>query len=112
LANSQAKLTLRYKSTPNPLSHTRFFTNNIITILIPKTYSNNNLYITYIATVTGGLIPPNHGTNRKHLQKDIVENINPAMPQILILLLIDSLAGTWIISGVVPEIIYFELKTI
>jgi NhaC family Na+:H+ antiporter len=34
------------------------------------------------------------------------------MPAILILLLIGSLAGTWLLSGVVPALIYYGLKVI
>jgi NhaC family Na+:H+ antiporter len=42
----------------------------------------------------------------------IVSSIGSAMPSILILLLIGSLAGTWMISGVVPAMIYYGLKII
>lgn len=40
----------------------------------------------------------------------IVKSINSAMPSMLILLLIGALAGTWLISGVVPTMIYYGLK--
>ncbi len=42
----------------------------------------------------------------------VVSSIGSAMPSILILLLIGSLAGTWMISGVVPAMIYYGLKII
>ncbi|HCY00118.1 MAG TPA: sodium:proton antiporter, partial [Bacteroidales bacterium] len=32
------------------------------------------------------------------------------MPSIIILLLIGSLAGTWLLSGIVPAMIYYGLK--
>ena len=42
----------------------------------------------------------------------IVKSIGSAMPSILILLLIGSLAGTWLLSGVVPALIFYGLKVI
>jgi NhaC family Na+:H+ antiporter len=40
----------------------------------------------------------------------IVKSISSAMAAILILLMIGSLAGTWLISGVVPAMIYYGLE--
>jgi NhaC family Na+:H+ antiporter len=40
----------------------------------------------------------------------IVESISSAMSSILILLLIGSLAGTWLLSGIVPAMIYYGLN--
>lgn len=42
--------------------------------------------------------------------KGIVRSISSAMAAILILLMIGSLAGTWLISGVVPAMIYYGLE--
>ncbi len=39
-----------------------------------------------------------------------VNSISSALPAMLILLLIGSLAGTWLLSGVVPAMIYYGLK--
>ncbi len=43
------------------------------------------------------------------MRNQIVKTIDSAMPAILILLLIGALAGTWLISGVVPALIYYGL---
>lgn len=43
------------------------------------------------------------------MRDQIVKTIDSAMPSILILLLIGALAGTWLISGVVPALIYYGL---
>ncbi|MCB0736151.1 MAG: Na+/H+ antiporter NhaC [Bacteroidetes bacterium] len=40
----------------------------------------------------------------------MLKSINTAMPSIIILLLIGALAGTWLISGIVPAMIYYGLK--
>jgi NhaC family Na+:H+ antiporter len=52
------------------------------------------------------------GYTWKEILKSIVDSIDAALPAILILLLIGSLAGTWLISGVVPALIYYGLKLI
>ncbi len=44
------------------------------------------------------------------IQKGIIKSISSAMGSILILLLIGALAGTWMLSGVVPAMIYYGLK--
>lgn len=44
------------------------------------------------------------------LQEGMVRSISSAMPSILILFLIGSLAGTWMLSGIVPAMIYYGLQ--
>ncbi len=46
----------------------------------------------------------------KDILNGMVKSISSAMPSILILLMIGALAGTWLISGVVPAMIYYGLK--
>lgn len=48
--------------------------------------------------------------NWKNLEKGMIKSISAAMPAILILLLIGALAGTWMISGIVPAMVYYGLK--
>ncbi|AZQ63697.1 Na+/H+ antiporter NhaC [Flammeovirga pectinis] len=44
------------------------------------------------------------------LMDGIVNSIGTAMPSILILLLIGALAGTWLLGGIVPAMVYYGLK--
>ncbi len=44
------------------------------------------------------------------IQKGIVKSISSAMASILILLMIGALAGTWMLSGIVPAMIYYGLQ--
>lgn len=59
-----------------------------------------------IAAVVGIFL----GHDWKDLQDGIVHSIKSSLPAILILLMIGALAGTWMISGVVPTMIYYGLK--
>jgi len=45
----------------------------------------------------------------KSMLKGIENSISSAMTAMLILLLIGSLAGTWMVSGIVPAMIYYGL---
>ena len=44
------------------------------------------------------------------IERGIVKSISTAMPAILILLMIGALAGTWLLSGIIPTMIYYGLK--
>lgn len=46
------------------------------------------------------------------LQDGIVKSIGSAMSAILILFLIGALAGTWLLSGIVPAMIFYGLKVL
>ena len=50
------------------------------------------------------------GTSWKSILKGISNSIASTTPAIIILLLIGSLAGTWLISGIVPTMIYYGLQ--
>ncbi|PZX59260.1 NhaC family Na+:H+ antiporter [Algoriphagus ratkowskyi] len=50
------------------------------------------------------------GYNWETLQDGMVKSISAAMSSILILFLIGALAGTWLLSGIVPAMIYYGLQ--
>ena len=50
------------------------------------------------------------GFTWRELEEGILSTINTTMPSILILLIVGILIGTWIISGVVPSMIYYGLN--
>ena len=51
-----------------------------------------------------------YGNNWKDILEGISKSITSVTPSIIILLLIGSLAGTWLISGIVPAMIYYGLQ--
>jgi NhaC family Na+:H+ antiporter len=57
-----------------------------------------------------GLIAWQLGFGWSEVEKAIVKSISTAMGAILILLIIGSLSGTWLLSGIVPAMIYYGLK--
>ena len=48
----------------------------------------------------------------KDFEEAIVENISSVGTSIVILLLIGAVAGSWMVSGVVPTMIYYGMKVI
>lgn len=75
-----------------------------------ETLSGANQIALLLAAAIAGIIATRLGHNWKFVRDKIVHSIGSAMPSMLILLLIGSLAGTWMISGVVPAMIYYGLK--
>lgn len=80
--------------------------------LFEDTLSGANQIALMLAAAIAGVIAYHLGFNWDRISKKIVSTIGSAMPSILILLLIGSLAGTWLISGVVPAMIYYGLDII
>lgn len=81
-------------------------------LLFEDTLSGANQIALLLAAALAGIIAFRLGFDWLEIRKKIVSTIGSAMPSILILLLIGSLAGTWMISGVVPAMIYYGLDII
>jgi Na+:H+ antiporter, NhaC family len=63
-----------------------------------------------LASGVAGIIAFRSGHSWEHIEGSIVKSISSAMAAMLILLTIGSLAGTWLLSGIVPSMIYYGLK--
>ncbi|GHT79047.1 Na+/H+ antiporter NhaC [Spirochaetia bacterium] len=48
----------------------------------------------------------------EELQKSLVHGVARALPAIFILIIVGSIVGTWILSGIIPTLIYYSLKVI
>ena len=59
-----------------------------------------------VAAVLGGI----YGVKWKDMLQGAVKSISSAMGALIILLLIGSLAGTWMLSGIVPSMIFYGLE--
>jgi NhaC family Na+:H+ antiporter len=42
--------------------------------------------------------------------EEVAENIKATVGAILILLMVGALAGTWLVSGIIPSMIYYGLQ--
>lgn len=75
-----------------------------------RTLDGANQFALILAASVASIIAIRLGNNWTNIRESIVNSIGSAMPSMLILLLIGALAGTWMISGVVPTLIYYGLK--
>ncbi|MBN2615068.1 MAG: Na+/H+ antiporter NhaC [Bacteroidales bacterium] len=76
------------------------------------TLDGSNQIALMTAAALAGVIGLRMGHGWEAMRNQIVKTIGTAMPAILILLLIGALAGTWLISGVVPALIYYGLDVL
>ncbi|SHJ91149.1 Na+/H+ antiporter NhaC [Tepidibacter formicigenes] len=62
------------------------------------------------ASVIAALVAIYSGYTWCEIEKGILKSINMGMQAILILMIIGTIIGTWILSGVVPTMIYYGLE--
>lgn len=72
----------------------------------------SNQIILILSGGVAALVALRLGYKWEELRAGIVKSISSAMASILILLLIGSLAGTWLLSGIVPAMIYYGLQVL
>ena len=82
---------------------------NVRFIFGDDSLSGANQMSLLIAAGIAGIIGVKNGFNWKEILNGITGSIKSALPALIILLLIGSLAGTWLISGIVPAMIYYGL---
>lgn len=87
-----------------------FLSVNVILVYKDDALFGPNQIGLILSAAVAGLVCMSLGISWIQMEKSIVRSINAAMPSMLILLLIGSLAGTWMLSGIVPAMIYYGLQ--
>lgn len=72
--------------------------------------SGSNQICLILAAAYAAVMAVPIGFKWSFLKEGIIKSISSAMGSMLILLLIGSLAGTWLLSGIVPAMIYYGLE--
>ncbi len=65
-----------------------------------------------LAAAVAGIISLSLGHSWDEIEASMIKSISSAMGAMLILLAIGSLSGTWLLSGIVPAMIYYGLKVL
>ena len=73
------------------------------------TFGSNQIAL-WLAAMVAGVVGRVHGVGFDQMAEGITRSVHSAMSAILILLVIGSLIGTWMISGVVPGMVWLGLK--
>lgn len=86
-----------------------FLSINVVLYGGDSSYGPNQIALLLAAAFTG-ILGLRLGYKWEDLQGGMVKSISSAMAAILILLMIGALSGTWLISGIVPAMIYYGLE--
>ena len=70
----------------------------------------SNQIILILSAAVAAIVAGQNGFKWLDLRAGIVKSISSAMSSMLILLMIGALTGTWLLSGVVPAMIYYGLQ--
>lgn len=81
-----------------------------VLVLGSDAISGANQIALLLAAGIAGVISFRLGYAWEEIEGSIVKSISSAMAAMLILLAIGSLSGTWLLSGIVPAMIYYGLK--
>jgi len=83
---------------------------NVIFVFKTDSLDGSNQIVLLLSSAVAAIVGLRMGRTWKQIQDGMVKSISSAMASILILLLIGSLAGTWLLSGIVPAMIYYGLN--
>ncbi|QCE43282.1 Na+/H+ antiporter NhaC family protein [Psychroserpens sp. NJDZ02] len=72
----------------------------------------SNQFILLIAAAIAAILGFFNKVNYKLMLKEIWENLQSVFVPIMILFLVGALAGTWLISGVIPAMVYYGLQVL
>ena len=72
--------------------------------------SGSNQVILIFAAAIAAVLAMYKGDSWKELENGVVNSIKLATPAILILLIVGALSGAWLVSGIIPTMIYYGLQ--
>ncbi len=72
--------------------------------------SGSNQFVLLLGAAVAAIIGFFNKTSYKTMIEEVAENVKSTTGALLILLMVGSLAGTWLISGIIPSMIYYGLQ--
>lgn len=82
---------------------------NVLKVFGDNALGGANQLALLLSSAVAVVVAISIGYKWEFIQQGIVKSIRSALPALIILLLIGALAGTWMLSGVVPAMIYYGL---
>ncbi len=83
---------------------------NVFFVYGDDSLGGSNQFILLISAAVAALVGFKNKVSYKQMMEEVSENIKSTSNAILILLMVGALAGTWLISGIIPSMIYYGLK--
>ncbi|WP_299623367.1 Na+/H+ antiporter NhaC [uncultured Tenacibaculum sp.] len=72
--------------------------------------SGSNQFILLLGGAVAALVGFKNKVSFQLMMDEVAENLKSTSSAILILLMVGSLAGTWLVSGIIPSMIYYGLQ--
>ena len=75
-------------------------------------FSGSNQFVLLLGGAVAAIVGFKNKVSYKIMIDEVAENIKSTAGAILILLMVGALAGTWLISGIIPSMIYYGLQVL
>ena len=72
--------------------------------------NGSNQFILLISAAIAALLGGYYGHSYKEMLEGVSENVRSTTTAFLILLMVGALSGTWLISGIIPAMIYYGIQ--
>jgi NhaC family Na+:H+ antiporter len=72
--------------------------------------SGSNQFVLLLGAAVAAIVGFFNKVSYQKMMEEVAENIKSTVGAILILLMVGALAGTWLISGIIPSMIYYGLQ--
>ena len=72
--------------------------------------SGSNQFILLVGGAVAAIVGFMNKVSYKQMIAEVEENIKSTTGALLILLMVGALAGTWLVSGIIPAMIYYGLQ--
>ena len=83
---------------------------NVFYVFGDDALSGSNQFILLLGAAVAAIIGGFKKVKYKYMLEMVAENVKSTTGALLILLLVGALAGTWLISGIIPSMIYYGLQ--
>ncbi|QXP64238.1 Na+/H+ antiporter NhaC [Polaribacter sp. HaHaR_3_91] len=83
---------------------------NVFFVYGDDALSGSNQFILLMGAAVAAIVGFKNKVSYKQMMEEVSENIKSTSSALLILLMVGALAGTWLISGIIPSMIYYGLQ--
>ena len=82
---------------------------NVVFIYTDDALGGSNQVVLLLSAAVAAILAIQQGNSWEHLLAGVSRAIRSVVPSVIILLFIGSLSGTWLLSGIIPTMMYYGL---
>lgn len=83
---------------------------NVFFVFGDDALSGSNQFILLLGAAVAAVVGVFNKISYRRMIDEVAENLKTATAALLILLMVGALAGTWLVSGIIPTMIYYGLQ--